>query len=388
MRAVQGGRHARNAQAVQDRQGRARRHPLRRRGRGSGPCRRRSPRLRGRRHAAGQGARARDAGEPLLRRRRRQDAVHHGRRRSTRSRPASTGAKPPAPAAPKTPWRITHVYAALCSRRWWRISRPPPPARHAEYAPSRPATSLGVVAAARRGGRAPGGPVLLGEGPVGRATRRALAPVLHDPQREALAPDRVPQLRRLEGRKRRGAARADDVSDGYYCAPQVFWFEPHQRWYMILQVSDPARPVALSRRSRPPKPSPTRRRGRSPHCCTRMPTPRPSAPGSTSGASATIASSPLLHLQQRPRCRGASRSSPTSRTAGRTRRSSSAATSSRPSCTYKLQGTNQYLSIVEAETRRPGGVAATTRPTSPTRSTASGSLWRTRGTSRSPGPST
>jgi glycosyl hydrolase family 62 len=35
------------------------------------------------------------------------------------------------------------------------------------------------------------------------------------------------------------------ISDGYFCAPQVFWFEPHRRWYMILQVSDPTRKVQL-----------------------------------------------------------------------------------------------------------------------------------------------
>jgi hypothetical protein len=29
------------------------------------------------------------------------------------------------------------------------------------------------------------------------------------------------------------------LSDGYYCAPQVFYFEPHRKWYMILQVSEP-----------------------------------------------------------------------------------------------------------------------------------------------------
>ncbi len=27
---------------------------------------------------------------------------------------------------------------------------------------------------------------------------------------------------------------------GYFCAPQVFWFAPHQRWYLICQASDPA----------------------------------------------------------------------------------------------------------------------------------------------------
>jgi hypothetical protein len=35
------------------------------------------------------------------------------------------------------------------------------------------------------------------------------------------------------------------MSDGYFCAPQVFWFEPHRKWYMILQVSDPSRKVQL-----------------------------------------------------------------------------------------------------------------------------------------------
>lgn len=29
-----------------------------------------------------------------------------------------------------------------------------------------------------------------------------------------------------------------DVHDGYYCAPQVFYFEPQQTWYMICQASD------------------------------------------------------------------------------------------------------------------------------------------------------
>jgi hypothetical protein len=32
---------------------------------------------------------------------------------------------------------------------------------------------------------------------------------------------------------------------GYFCAPQVFWFEPHAKWYMIYQANDKARKVAL-----------------------------------------------------------------------------------------------------------------------------------------------
>jgi hypothetical protein len=35
------------------------------------------------------------------------------------------------------------------------------------------------------------------------------------------------------------------VTNGYFCAPQVFWFEPHGKWYLIYQASDKARKVAL-----------------------------------------------------------------------------------------------------------------------------------------------
>ncbi len=35
------------------------------------------------------------------------------------------------------------------------------------------------------------------------------------------------------------------VTNGYFCAPQVFWFEPHAKWYLIYQASDNARKVAL-----------------------------------------------------------------------------------------------------------------------------------------------
>jgi hypothetical protein len=30
-------------------------------------------------------------------------------------------------------------------------------------------------------------------------------------------------------------------TDGYFCAPQVFWFTPHRRWYLVYQITDPAR---------------------------------------------------------------------------------------------------------------------------------------------------
>ena len=35
------------------------------------------------------------------------------------------------------------------------------------------------------------------------------------------------------------------ICDGYFCAPQVFWFEPHRKWYLLFQTSDPARKPQL-----------------------------------------------------------------------------------------------------------------------------------------------
>jgi hypothetical protein len=35
------------------------------------------------------------------------------------------------------------------------------------------------------------------------------------------------------------------LSDGYFCAPQVFYFTPQRKWYLIYQVSDPRRKPAL-----------------------------------------------------------------------------------------------------------------------------------------------
>jgi len=32
---------------------------------------------------------------------------------------------------------------------------------------------------------------------------------------------------------------------GYFCAPQIFFFTPHRKWYLLHQASDPARPVTL-----------------------------------------------------------------------------------------------------------------------------------------------
>jgi hypothetical protein len=35
------------------------------------------------------------------------------------------------------------------------------------------------------------------------------------------------------------------LTDGYFCAPQVFYFRPHKRWYLVHQGIDPSRKPAL-----------------------------------------------------------------------------------------------------------------------------------------------
>jgi hypothetical protein len=44
-----------------------------------------------------------------------------------------------------------------------------------------------------------------------------------------------------------GAAKREEVSftERYHCAPQVFYFTPHRRWYLIYQLADPARTPAF-----------------------------------------------------------------------------------------------------------------------------------------------
>ena len=34
------------------------------------------------------------------------------------------------------------------------------------------------------------------------------------------------------------------ISEGYFCAPQVFWFAPRKKWYMLYQASDKSREPA------------------------------------------------------------------------------------------------------------------------------------------------
>jgi glycosyl hydrolase family 62 len=36
-----------------------------------------------------------------------------------------------------------------------------------------------------------------------------------------------------------------DLTEGYYCAPQVFFFSPQKKWYLIYQVQDPSRRPSL-----------------------------------------------------------------------------------------------------------------------------------------------
>lgn len=35
------------------------------------------------------------------------------------------------------------------------------------------------------------------------------------------------------------------VRDGYACAPQVFYFRPHKKWYLVYQVAEPTRRLSL-----------------------------------------------------------------------------------------------------------------------------------------------
>lgn len=35
------------------------------------------------------------------------------------------------------------------------------------------------------------------------------------------------------------------ITDGYFCAPQVFYFTPHKKWYLIFQIIDQTRKPAL-----------------------------------------------------------------------------------------------------------------------------------------------
>ncbi|MCB1079792.1 MAG: hypothetical protein KDM64_18385, partial [Verrucomicrobiae bacterium] len=35
------------------------------------------------------------------------------------------------------------------------------------------------------------------------------------------------------------------LHDKYYCAPQVFWFSPHQKWYLVYQLAEPSRTPAF-----------------------------------------------------------------------------------------------------------------------------------------------
>jgi hypothetical protein len=35
------------------------------------------------------------------------------------------------------------------------------------------------------------------------------------------------------------------ITHGYFCAPQVFYFTPHRKWYLIYQASDPTRKPEL-----------------------------------------------------------------------------------------------------------------------------------------------
>ncbi len=57
------------------------------------------------------------------------------------------------------------------------------------------------------------------------------------------------QIEYFSFRDWKDAARADrhilKLTDGYFCAPQVFYFTPHKKWYLIYQVGDKSRKPTL-----------------------------------------------------------------------------------------------------------------------------------------------
>jgi hypothetical protein len=60
---------------------------------------------------------------------------------------------------------------------------------------------------------------------------------------------RTHQIEHLSFADWKDADKADrhllPITDGYFCAPQVFYFTPHRRWYLLYQASDPTRKPAL-----------------------------------------------------------------------------------------------------------------------------------------------
>ena len=60
---------------------------------------------------------------------------------------------------------------------------------------------------------------------------------------------RTHQIEYLSFRDWKEANRAErsilTLSDGYFCAPQVLWFSPHKKWYLILQINEPSRKPSL-----------------------------------------------------------------------------------------------------------------------------------------------
>ena len=110
-------------------------------------------------------------------------------------------------------------------------------------------------------GRAARGPVLLDEGPDGRLPRRgdgtssarsAARSGRHQIEYLSFADWKDADARR--------AARADTIHDGFYCAPQVFYFTPHKKWYLIYQAGDESvasHEYGPPTRRRPTSPTPT-----------------------------------------------------------------------------------------------------------------------------------
>lgn len=145
------------------------------------------------------------------------------------------------------------------------------------------------------------------------------------------------------------------ISDGYFCAPQVFYFSPQKKWYMILQVADPSgRPLLQPAYSTTDDIS-------DPASCTKPALLYPTHPENvkawidfwvicdSSKAHLFFTSNNGLLWRAQTKLSEFPRGWDAPRVVIR-------GDIFEASCTYKLKGQDKYLTVVEAEAKdRPGG---------------------------------
>lgn len=82
-----------------------------------------------------------------------------------------------------------------------------------------------------------GGGVCFGEGPFDCARWGQVASILYGARAEADPCDCVFELRRVQ-RGQSAPRHILSCHPGYFCAPQVFYFTPQKKWYLICQAAD------------------------------------------------------------------------------------------------------------------------------------------------------